>query len=259
MKKITNSSPAKINLTLDIFSKKKEDLYHPLRTILHKISLADEITIEENYQFEIIGDFNFPTEQNLIFKAFRLIKKFFPESPNVKVIIKKRIPEQAGLGGGSSNFAYFIQLYFKLFELGNVPPKIITESGNFGKDIPFFFEQKNCAIGLNLGENIQPVKFADNFAEQTIYLYQPPFGNSTAEAFAQIKQLGTNFTQHFLQSPKLTNCGNSFNQLFKTAKYASILENIDLTKINMTGSGSCFYSFEKINIPSCKIIKTKLL
>ncbi len=261
MKKITIKSPAKINLTLDVLSKKKEADFHEIKTIYHKVNLCDEIKISKSEEFEIVGEFDFPMKENLIFKAWQLIgefinkKDFYP----VKVKIKKDIPIGGGLGGGSSNFATFVQGYFDLFNLGDIPKELIKKSGKIGKDIPFFFSSFQCAIGTGYGEIIGSVPFdVDLFKNISVYIYVPPFKNSTAEMFQKLQNFDTKFTNNFLKNPNLKNCGNSFNVFFKEDKYKEIILLNFSNDIFLTGSGSCFYSFKPLRIKNCKIIETNL-
>ena len=160
MKKICCISPAKINLTLDVFPKDKEDKFHKIRTIYHKISLFDEIEIQEAPFFQIEGQ-DLMLDKNLIYKAFELIHHYYPKEklPSVKIKVNKNIPMQGGLAGGSSNFATFIKTYITLFELGELPKTLITSSADYGKDIPFFFYDVSCALGENFGDRITPLDF----------------------------------------------------------------------------------------------------
>ncbi len=273
MKKLTIDSPAKVNLTLDVLPKKdkvnpsergREDAlgygedFHKIKTIYHKIDLHDEIEIQFSDKFEIIGEFDFPMEENLIFKAWKLIGDFVDKNDfhPVKVKIIKNIPMGGGLGGGSSNFANFVKGYFKLFDLKEVPQALINKSGEIGKDIPFFFSSARCAIGTNFGEVISDVPFdSDKFKDKTIYLYKPSFKNSTPEMFRKLKKSNTDFTNKFLIESELKNCGNTFDQFLEEKKYKYLVLN---SKVIISGSGSCFFSFKPLKVKDCEIIETNL-
>ncbi|MFA5160593.1 MAG: 4-(cytidine 5'-diphospho)-2-C-methyl-D-erythritol kinase, partial [Candidatus Omnitrophota bacterium] len=119
MKKIILKSPAKLNLHLRILGK-RSDGYHELLTLFHRISLADTIIIRKNSgSFKLTT--NIPSletgEGNLITKAYRALQKKFPKLGGVSVRLTKRIPLGAGLGGGSSNAAFFLLGMKKLFGL----------------------------------------------------------------------------------------------------------------------------------------------
>ncbi|MCK5460361.1 hypothetical protein KAI58_00040 [Candidatus Gracilibacteria bacterium] len=257
MKKIQGLSPAKINLTLDVFRKKTGENFHPLKTIFHKISLVDKVEIVENSTFVIEGKFSCKMEENLIHKAFSLVQKNYSTAKSVKVKIKKNIPEKSGLGGGSSNFATFIQLYFQLFDMGQIPNSIIEASKSFGKDIPFFFGKTSCSLGNSFGEDINPLNF--NFSKTPIFIYQPTFKNATAQMYQTLQNLGTHFTQDFLQNPSLEKCGNGFDQFLKEEKYKMILKKLTLKNFHLCGSGSCFFSLKKHDVSHCKIFEVNCL
>lgn len=257
MKSLKAFSPAKINLTLDVFSKLKNSDFHPIQTILHKIDLGDAMEIWENKTFEIEGEFSCPIKKNLIYQAFKLVQKYYSNALPVNVKIKKNIPEKGGLGGGSSNFASFIKLYFQYFNLGTIPQEIIEESAQYGKDIPFFFCEKSCALGGNFGEKITPLDF--NFSGKKIFIYQPIFGNDTVEMYQTITNVNTNFTKQFINHPVLENCGNSFDQFLQNFLYQKILKNFDIQNFSLSGSGSCFFSFESFELPECQKTETKFL
>ncbi len=258
-------SPAKINLTLDVKPKNIGANFHEIETIYHKLNWGDSLTIQAAKKFEILGNFDCSTKNNLIYKAWRLIVDLnlnrdrsqnsnieietgLERLPAVKVFVDKKIPSGGGLGGGSSNAAHFVLGYFKLFNLGETPEVLVTSLSDLGKDIPFFLQPSPCALGSNFGEKISPLDF--DFSQQTVHLYFPPFKANTAAAYGRLSKFDTNFTQKFLQQPNLKNCGNTFQQNIEQKKYSKLI---------LTGSGSTFYSFGKIKVPEYKIIETTLL
>ncbi len=245
MKKTIIPSPGKINLTLDVFPKKPEDAFHEIKTIFYKIDLADEIEITESPTFTIEG-FDFPIKENLIYQAFELIKSSSTDQklPAVKVNVKKQIPIQGGLGGGSSNFVAFVQGYFQLFDLGNIPAELVKKSAEYGKDIPFFFCDSVCALGEGFGEQITLLPFS--FSGTSLWIYQPDHPHSTAEMYAKLTNFNTNFTDQFMAAPRLKNCGNAFDEFLSEKE------------VTLCGSGSCFFSFEDRDFKGIKKWETTL-
>ena len=253
-------SPAKVNLTLDVKPKTKGSNFHQIETIYHKLNWGDRISIETADKFEILGDFDCALEDNLIYKAWLLISRDrsrhttlntetgLESLPAVKVTVDKQVPTGAGLGGGSSNAAYFVIGYYKLFNLGAISEKLKQSLSDLGKDIPFFLQPEPCALGSHFGDIVSALPF--NFSGQTIYLYFQDNKSDTAQAYAQLKDFNSSYTADFLKAPNLDLCGNIFQQN---------TEHNNCSIITLSGSGSTFYSFEKINIPGCKIIKTQLL
>ncbi len=261
MKIITVLSPAKLNLTLDIFPKKEKENYHRLNTIYHKISLYDEIIIKESPFFVLDGDSDCNVEDNLITKAWNLIQNCSTDRlPKVKVTIQKNIPIEAGLGGGSSNFAYFIYGYCELFNCKHLLPKIILLANKFGKDIPFFFYKNPIALGKNFGEKISSLSM--NFSGQKVYIYQPNCKHSTTKMYKElqsIEYIQNNYTNHFLSKPSFARCGNDFDILLRKLPYFQKLSKYLTTDIHFCGSGSCLFGFKSYNLPFCKKINCVLL
>ncbi|MCF7812365.1 hypothetical protein K9M59_02085 [Candidatus Gracilibacteria bacterium] len=256
MKKLSMDSYAKINLTLDVFPKKSKQDFHEIKSVMHKIALADEIEIQESKSFSIDCDAQIDPEYNLVKKAFELVQKIYSKkTPTVSVQIKKNIPIGSGLGGGSSNFATFVELYHELFQLGPVPDDLIRKSAEWGKDIPFFFITKSCALVEHFGEKITPLPF--DFHNKKIFLYCPDLQHPTAEKYAQLKNFNTDYTDRFLQQPALSNVGNGFDEFFQTSPYQAI-SNI-FPSVHITGSGSCFWGLEKKEFRNCETIETRFL
>jgi 4-diphosphocytidyl-2-C-methyl-D-erythritol kinase len=246
-------SPAKVNLTLDVFPKQPGANFHELSTIYHKLDWGDRLKIEKSENFEILGSFDCTVKDNLIFKAWSLLDN--PQA--VKVTVDKKIPAGAGLGGGSSNAASFIGAYFTLFGLGPIPYALQTELGKLGKDIPFFLQPQPCALGTGFGDIIKPLDF--DFSGTDIFLYFPPFSQNTAQAYQGLKTFENPNTPLLLGAQDLKLCGNTFNQLFEQKIYSKLIPQLCHEKINLCGSGSTFYSFETLKIPGCQKIKTTLL
>ena len=100
-------SHAKINLFLDVLSKRK-DGYHDIYSLISKVDLYDEIEIEKSNSLEIIfeGQFSSMIKSNSIEQLFNyLFKKNYLSDFPFKIKIQKNIPVGAGLGGGSSNLS----------------------------------------------------------------------------------------------------------------------------------------------------------
>lgn len=100
MDKIYKKARAKINLTLNVL-RKREDGYHDLESVFQKISLYDELYVsktDKHSGIQINSNIkNLNSENNIIYKAYELLKKKFGVITGVDVILKKNIPMQAGL------------------------------------------------------------------------------------------------------------------------------------------------------------------
>lgn len=183
---------AKINLGLNIVSK-RPDGYHNLETVFYPINLNDEICIEPVLDKEItkcqcslsIKGINIEgdLQQNLIVKAYNILKKYYPQIPNVNVTLTKNIPTQAGMGGGSSDCAYTIKMLNEMFNLKMSIKDMQSFASKLGADCPFFINpQPSYATGI--GEILTPIDI--NLSKYKIAIVKPPVMISTKEAFSNI-------------------------------------------------------------------------
>ena len=108
-------SNAKINIGLNVFEK-NEDGYHDIDSIMVPVTLADEMEIEiynESGNLEIeCSEKKIPTdERNILYKTYKVFfENIETKELKIKVLLKKNIPSEAGLGGGSSNAAFFLKV-----------------------------------------------------------------------------------------------------------------------------------------------------
>ena len=183
----TDIAQAKINLSLDIISK-MDDGYHNLRTVMQSISLSDDITVEcvpgEGVSVETGLSYLHKDERNIAAKAALV---FFEYSGitgyQTHIIINKKIPVCAGLGGGSADGARVLQMLDKMFEtqLGQKSLEMIGR--NVGSDVPFCI-----AGGTRLAEGRGDILIdLPATPECFVVICKPPFSCSTPELFKQIK------------------------------------------------------------------------
>ncbi len=250
MRSVHALSPAKINLTLDVRPRAQGD-FHEIRSVLHKIELSDEIEIQESRVTEVQGNFECEMQKNLAFQALQFVQNFYSiKLPPVKISIQKRIPIAGGLGGGSSNFATVSKLLQKMFQLAPLSEKFVTQSTAFGKDIPFFFCEAPCALATHFGEVIKPLPF--NFQNQKLHLFCPAFSYETKDSYARLTNLGTKSTDRFLKNPKLTECGNAFDEFFTREEFQALGKNF--SDVHLCGSGSCFWGLQDADFKCTKIL-----
>ena len=137
---IIKPSPAKVNLFLQVLGK-RQDGYHELATLMQKIDLSDQISFlagGKEIQVECSDAQVSGGESNIAYKAAQVLFDHVSEHPGIKIIIQKRIPVAAGLGGGSSNAAAVLMTLNNLFgyrlELG----ELLKLGEKIGADVPFF-------------------------------------------------------------------------------------------------------------------------
>ena len=151
MDKIYIKARAKVNLTLEILDKRKDN-YHNLKSVFQKINLYDEIYIyktkDDDFKLETnIQELN--NKDNIIYKAYIKLKERFKVISGVKVILNKRIPMEAGLAGGSTDCASFILGMNKLFNLKLSKDEMTNLGRSLGADVvPCLYNKAVLAEGI---------------------------------------------------------------------------------------------------------------
>ncbi|MCM8773562.1 MAG: 4-(cytidine 5'-diphospho)-2-C-methyl-D-erythritol kinase [Candidatus Omnitrophica bacterium] len=149
-------SPAKINLYLNIIGKYK-DGFHKIESLVNRVSLFDELFISINKSNKInifCNHKELENEDNLCFKAAKLIKERFNLPFGFNILLKKNIPIGAGLGGGSSNAAFTLKGIDKLLDL-RVPQRELFKLGAIlGSDVNFFLSDTSWGYIKGRGEKV---------------------------------------------------------------------------------------------------------
>lgn len=186
MKSLTLKSPAKINLSLRIL-RRRPDGYHDLVTLFHRISLSDTLTLmkqKEGFSLRC-SDKTLPAgEGNLITKAYRLLQTKMPGLGGVSVVLKKKIPVGAGLGGGSSNAGHFLLGMKKLYGLKISQKELLVLGSRLGADVPFFIHNMSQGIGIGKGDRIKKVPLK---AKYTFILAASKKGLSTRDVYENLR------------------------------------------------------------------------
>jgi 4-diphosphocytidyl-2-C-methyl-D-erythritol kinase len=176
----------KINLGLKILRQRK-DGFHELETIFYPLPLRDvlEAVRSPDLQFTTTGrPIPGDPEGNLTMRAFGLLKKDFPQLPNVHIYLHKQIPIGGGLGGGSADGAFMLQLLNREFQLGLDDARLSAYAGRLGSDCPFFLINQPC-LGQGRGERLEPLSL--DLSRYTFLLVHPDIHISTAEAFSRCR------------------------------------------------------------------------
>ncbi len=245
---------AKINLFLEILDK-RDDGFHELVTVMQEVDLADSIILEEtaNGVFLSCDDPDIPTgEDNLICKAANLLKSESGTARGAKILLNKRIPVGAGLGGGSSDAACTLRGLNKLWKLGFSDNKLMDIASEIGSDVPFFING-NTAICSGRGEKISPIKVHNEYIYVIIY---PNLKISTAEIYKNLKlgltkdRKDVNFFLTQMDSGDSVCLGNNlFNRLSETILKTypnlhviiNVLKKYNFCGLQISGSGSSLF------------------
>ena len=165
MRAVKEKANAKINLYLDVISK-RDDGFHNIKTVMHSVSLFDEVTVvfspsdTQNVRVSLKGNRFLPTDdRNLAYKAAKLYLDSAGISANIEVMLNKRIPIAAGLAGGSSDAAATLRAMNKIFGKMFSDKALLKMAEKLGSDVPYCLYGKT-ALCEGRGEIIN--KLPDN-------------------------------------------------------------------------------------------------
>ena len=150
---------AKINLGLDVV-RRREDGYHEVRMIMQTIQLYDRLDIkrtqEPGIQIQTNLSFLPVNENNLIYKAAKLLMDEFSITDGVSVKLDKRIPVAAGMAGGSTDAAAMLIGVNRLFSLGLTKRQLMERGVQIGADVPYCI-MRGTALAEGIGEALSPL------------------------------------------------------------------------------------------------------
>jgi 4-diphosphocytidyl-2-C-methyl-D-erythritol kinase len=160
MEQIKLKALAKINLGLDVV-RKREDGYHEVRMIMQTINMYDKIAIKKIKEKDIKVKTNLyylpNNENNLVYKAAKLLLDEFDLEQGVSIDLEKYIPVAAGMAGGSSDAAAVLIGVNKLFKLGLSKKQLMERSVTIGADVPYCI-MRGTALAEGIGEKLTALK-----------------------------------------------------------------------------------------------------
>jgi len=179
---LTLSAFAKVNLGLRVLGK-RADGYHELDTIFQTVSLHDTIKIAPTDDSEILfscDDRSLPAdEDNLVVRAARSLQERSVSNRGARIRLEKRIPTQAGLGGGSADAAVTLLGLTSLWKLQLAKDVLIEIAAQLGADVPFFLFG-GTARGTGIGDRVESLPDAP---ERFLLIIKPGANISTADAY----------------------------------------------------------------------------
>ena len=156
MDEISLKALAKINLGLDVV-RRREDGYHEVRMVMQTINLYDRLDIVKKKEpgISIKSNISFlpVNENNLIYKAGKLLLDEFGITEGVSVKLNKRIPIAAGMAGGSTDAAAMMYGINKLFDLGLSRKALMERGVKIGADVPYCI-MRGTALAEGIGEEL---------------------------------------------------------------------------------------------------------
>lgn len=283
--KFSIESNAKINMGLNVTGVLSNG-YHLLDMVMVPISLSD---IMEGEIFDEVGELKITTnkadipvgKENILYKVY---DKFYDvsglERRKIEIYLEKKVPHEAGLGGGSSNGAFFLKKLNSYHNNIFSEDRLIEIGKEIGADIPFFIKNKPSRV-RGIGEDIEII---ENNLDLDLIIIKPGFGVSTGRAYKNMSMLNNKkdadiegivrglkdgdisliegSIQNHLEQGLLLEDSNII-------EFRKELSKIEGVKFFMSGSGSAYYTFAKSgekclkllvkNLQHCEIYLCKVL
>ena len=168
---IVLSAPAKVNLGLRVVGR-REDGYHLIESLFVPITLCDDVRVEcvpagrTTVELSVQIDPSAPDSlarsvpsgpENLVHQAARVFLEAAEATASVRILLRKRIPSGAGLGGGSSDAASVFRALTQLIPNRVAPETLAQRALALGADIPFFLDPQPALV-RGIGEKIEPIQ-----------------------------------------------------------------------------------------------------
>jgi 4-diphosphocytidyl-2-C-methyl-D-erythritol kinase len=234
-------APAKLNLFLHVVGR-RADGYHLLQTAFQFIDLEDELRFFERPPglIERLGEVpGVPPEQDLTVRAARLLARHCPGAGGVAIELRKRIPMQGGLGGGSSDAATVLVALNELWRCGLAPERLAELGLGLGADVPVFVHGR-AAWAEGVGEELVPL----DLPEQVYLLVRPDAEVSTAAVFGAPEL--TRDTPVITIAGFLTTGGRNDCEAVVRRRFPAVAEALDWVgqhaPARLTGTGSCVFA-----------------
>ncbi|WP_437190745.1 4-(cytidine 5'-diphospho)-2-C-methyl-D-erythritol kinase [Planctomicrobium sp. SH527] len=258
-------TPAKLNLSLKVLGR-RADGYHDLQTVMLSVQHYDVLQFSpaESGTVQLACETCFPrsfvtstvleaNDRNLVIRAARLLKQQTGATDGVSIQLLKRIPMEAGMGGGSSDAAATLVALNQLWELKLSLSDLHELAAQLGSDVNFFLESPVAGICSGRGESIEAIPVVGKLH---FVIVKPLFGLSTAKVFQEwaTQQASVSHSMDEVQAALASSSvqrigsvlGNDLTEpaLQLDSRLKSVLQRLakeDVAGSGMTGSGSsCF-------------------
>jgi 4-diphosphocytidyl-2-C-methyl-D-erythritol kinase len=247
-------APAKINLSLRVLGR-RSDGFHEIETFMAPISLCDEVEIyRQSGKTKIVFRCDEPSlpkgDDNVVVRAANIFFKETKITGGVSIMLKKRIPHGAGLGGGSSDAASTLLGLNELFGT-NLPREALAKMAEMiGSDVPFFVFEC-AALCKGRGELISPTRLREQLS---LLLLKPEFGVPTAWAYSRwrdsreirsVSYAGQQFARHCFVNDLERPVFEKFVFLAQLKMW--LLKQPEVGAALMSGSGSTVFAVLRSN------------
>lgn len=248
-------TPAKINLVLEVLGR-RDDGYHEIRSLLQTISLYDILSFELADMISLeCTERSLQIPDNLVVQAAELLNEVSGCQKGVKITLEKRIPWDAGLGGGSSDAAATLLALNNLWELKLTALDLVDLAAGLGSDVPFFIH-KGAALVEGRGEKVTPLAAsmtswfvvliphlakATNKTQQLYSRLEPryftdgQFVSSAVKGLSQSKQIDASLLFNVFEEV-------AFGAFAGLEAYWRCFEQAGATNIHLVGSGPALFA-----------------
>lgn len=256
---------AKINLALNVVGKKNS--LHKIESIISFVDLHDEILIKKTnnkvHKIYFSGKFfNGIKSNNTVTKLFKIIDKKKLLKNKFEIKIKKNIPSEAGLGGGSMNAASILNFFIKKGFIKIKKKEAMEISGLIGSDVILGLYSKNLIL-----KSDSSIKIVSNKKKFYTLIVKPNFGCSTKKIFSKVKKFsrselngaqGHMFNIKYLRKMKNDLEPIALNRYPKLNELKNFLEKLsNIEFVRMTGSGSAIIGYFN-SVKKCKDAEKKV-
>ncbi|MGN0847261.1 MAG: 4-(cytidine 5'-diphospho)-2-C-methyl-D-erythritol kinase [Kiritimatiellia bacterium] len=232
---------AKINLTLEVLGV-RPDGYHDLRSVVVPVPLHDDVTLESADGISVVMSGDLPQERNLAWKAAQTLRRVTGCALGVRIVIEKRIPAGAGLGGGSADAAAVLNGLNALWGLGLSKRRLCELAAEVGSDVPAL-TLGGSVLMEGRGERVTPL--AESACADfplpdlsRLVLRTPPVFVSTPAVFREFRESDRGLGVNDLQPA-------ACRLHPEIAEALTALRAEGCTGVAMSGSGSSVFGFAK--------------
>jgi len=247
---------AKINLCIDVIGK-REDLMHEVDMILTPLALHDELWFEKITESDeiilVAPEFLGAIEDNLIYRAAKLVQTYFKVTLGAKIRLDKKIPMAAGLAGGSSDAAATLQGLVELWGIEATTNDLEKLAIQLGADVPYcLYHQTMRAQGIGEQLTLVPAMMSTK-----VVLFKVKYGISTKDAYANLQKYQA-FTKNHVEPVISALQSEDYYQIcdiiFNSFEISTFQQHLDLLKykteikeiadtVLLSGSGPTLFAF----------------
>lgn len=226
MDKIKLKALGKINLGLDVLGRHPNG-YHDVRMVMQTVYLYDQILLEKTDKEGISLETNLfylpVNENNLAYRAAKMLIDEFAIKEGVHISLEKHIPVAAGMAGGSSNAAAVLYGMNRLFQLGLTDQELMDRGVQLGADVPYCI-MRGTVLAEGIGEKLTPLPA---MPKCHVLLAKPPISVSTQKVYEKLD------AQKVTKHPDIDGIllGLQTGDLKKiTSSMGNVLENVTITE-----------------------------